>query len=144
MKKWLKILLKTIAYISLVLILVVLFSVEKIDTDPYFESDYYKKSISEIDLQAKNNHKVEDSLMVGFASINITPKIVLGKEDFTKGQFNAIRLAGYGDGQMATGIHDSLNAKAIAIQVKGKTIVLVSADLLEIPETVVFKNRKNY
>ena len=137
MKKWLKILLKVILSIVVLLIRIIYFSVSSIDTTPYFETTYYKNTIEKFDQQIKNKKTSKGILEAGFSKISITPDIVTGKEEPKKGRFNKIKLAGFGDGKYATGVHDSLYAKAIAIQVDKQIIVLVSADILITPKALV-------
>ena len=69
--------------------------------------------------------------------INITPTIHNDKQQSNDGEFNSIRLAGYGNGQIAVGSHDSIYTKAISLKVNGELIVMVSADLLLMPPKVV-------
>lgn len=60
-----------------------------------------------------------------------------------QGEFNAIKMAGYGDGKWAKGVHDSLYAKALALQVGDREIVLISADMVLMPEPVVLQVARN-
>jgi hypothetical protein len=78
-------------------------------------------------------------MLAGFARTNITPKIISGTSDPTKGEFNNIKMAGYGSGKIATAVHDSIFAKAIAVEVDNETVVFINADLVAIPEEVVKK-----
>ncbi|MCK5815179.1 MAG: neutral/alkaline non-lysosomal ceramidase N-terminal domain-containing protein [Flavobacteriaceae bacterium] len=135
MKNWLKIVLKVTAAIGVILLAASYVAISKIDTTPYFETSYYKNTISNIEEadSLRTIHKGE--LLAGFSRINITPTIKDG--DPTKGEFNKIKLVGFGDGKIATGVHDSIFAKAVALEVDGKTIVMLSADLLKIPASVV-------
>lgn len=135
MKKWLKILLKIIAALVLIILVVLYVSISKIDTTPYFETSYYKNTIANIDKADSLRTIHKGKLLAGFSRINITPTIKDG--DPAKGEFNNVKLMGFGDGKIATGVHDSIFAKAIALEVDGETIVMVSADLLMMPEAIV-------
>ncbi|MBC8769720.1 neutral/alkaline non-lysosomal ceramidase N-terminal domain-containing protein [Arenibacter sp. BSSL-BM3] len=137
MGKWLRILVKIFGALILLLILLFFLATSTIDTSPYFETQYYRNTIENIEEAVKNKTEAKGSLRAGFARINITPKMVSGIPDPKKGQFNTIKMAGYGDGKIATGVHDSLFAKAIAIDVNNESIVLINADLVAIPEDVV-------
>jgi len=132
-------LLRVLATIALLLGLLFYFSINTIETDPYFESEYYKNTVAKMDVAFENKTKVQGELFAGFARMNITPKFVEVSPDVSKGEFNAIKMAGYGDGQIAVGTHDSLFAKAIAVEVDGKELVFLSADIVIIPELVVLK-----
>ena len=135
MKKWLKITLKIIASLLVIILVILYISISKIDTSPYFESSYYHNTIANINVADSIRKTSKGRLLAGFARMNITPTIMDG--DASNGEFNKIKLAGFGDGQIATGVHDSIFAKAIALEVNGETIVMVSADLLMMAETVV-------
>ena len=96
-----------------------------------------------MDVAFQEKTEAHGELLAGFARINITPQYVEVSPDASKGEFNAIKLAGYGDGQIAVGVHDSLFAKAIAVEVEGKELVFLSADMVVIPELVVLKVESN-
>lgn len=137
MGKWLRILVKIFGALILLLILLFFLATSTIDTSPYFETQYYRNTIENIEEAVKDKTEAKGSLRAGFARINITPKMVSGIPDPKKSEFNTIKMAGYGDGKIATGVHDSLFAKAIAIDVNNESIVLINADLVAIPEDVV-------
>ncbi len=137
MKKWLKIFFITAGIIFLVILAILYYSISFIDKTPYFKTAYYSTTIKNLNLHLANRKTANGKLLSGFAKVNITPTIVKGIQEPDKGNFNTIRLAGYGDGQLATGVHDSLFAKAIALKVNSELVVLVSADLLLMPPEVV-------
>ncbi len=139
MKKWLKVLIGTIGIILILLLAGLYYSISYIDTTPYFETKYYANTIKGLNSKISNRKITNGVLFTGFAKINITPQIVSGNEEPLKGKFKKIKLAGFGDGKIATGVHDSIYAKAVALQVERNTVVLVSADLLMTPPEVVKK-----
>ncbi len=139
MKKYLKKLLIIFGILIAILIIVLLFSVSRIDKTPYFKTEYYQNTIKKLGGVLGNREITKGKLLAGFASINITPNIVKGDQNPSKGQFNNIRLAGFGDGKMAVSAHDSLYAKAVALKINDNLIILVSADLLFMPPEVVQK-----
>ena len=146
MKKWLKIVLKILASLLLIIIIALFVSISFIDKTAYFETDYYKNTVDQLDQQFQNKKISKGELLAGFAKINITPSIVNGVENPAKGEFNKIKFSGFGDGKYAVGVHDSIFAKAIAMEVDKQMVVIVSADLLMMPETVVdeiLENLKN-
>lgn len=143
MKKWIKILLKTLSVIGVIILAILFYSISYIDTTPYFETDYYSNTIKNLNNALSDSDYSEGKLQAGFAKINISPKIVKGGENPKKGEFNAIKLAGFGDGKIATGVHDSLYAKAIALDIDGKISVFVSADILLMPPEVAEKVERN-
>lgn len=137
--KWFKILVKIFGTLVLLLIVLFFFATSTIDTTPYFETQYYTTTIENIEKAAANRTESKGPLLAGFGRINITPKIINGTPDPSKGEFNNIKMAGYGSGKIATGVHDSIFAKAIAIDVNNESIVLITADLVAIPEDLVIK-----
>tara|TARA_R110002167_G_scaffold49412_27_gene144781 strand:+ start:464 stop:1870 length:1407 start_codon:yes stop_codon:yes gene_type:complete len=142
-KKWQRRLLRILASFALFLLLLFLFATSSIDTTPYFQTTYYKNTIDKMDAVVNNMTAANGVLLAGFSRMNITPKIVTNAPNAAHGEFNAIKMAGYGNGQIAVGVHDSIFAKAIALQVDDKQIVLISADMVLIPETVVLKVAEN-
>ena len=142
-KKWLRRLLRVVGVIALLLLILFYAVTQPIDTTPYFETEYYAKTMSNIEAEAKDLKEYKGELKAGFARMNITPKVVLENPDSNKGEFNAIKMAGFGDGKIAVGVHDSIFAKAIAIQVGNQEVVFVSADMAFIAETVISKVEEN-
>lgn len=65
---------------------------------------------------------VEAQWSVGAARVSITPEVGPGQP--------VVWMAGYGAGRPAVGVHDDLDARAIAISDGNKTIVLVALDLI--------------
>lgn len=143
MKKWLKILLIVLGSMLILISIILFFSISSIDKTPYFETSYYKNSVKNLTKVIAEREKAAGKLQVGFAKVSITPTIVKNNENPEKGAFKAIKLAGFGDGKIATGAHDSIFTKAVAINVNGNLAVLVSADLLLMPPEVAEKVGKN-
>src|SRR5690606_29685900 len=129
-KKWQRRLLRVLASLIVVLLLLRFFVFGSIDTTPYFETDYYRQTIQKMDAGIQAMAQGQGPILAGFSKASITPIIVAGAPDVDKGEFNAIKMAGFGNGQIAKGVHDSIFAKAIAIQVGEKELVLVSSDLV--------------
>lgn len=142
-KRWQRKLFRVIGVLAFILLFLFYFLTSTIDTTPYFETSYYKNTIGKLDVAAKNMTEVKGRLMAGFAKMNITPNIVEDAPNVSKGEFNTIKMAGFGDGKIAVGVHDSIFAKAIAIEVGGKELVFISADLVSIPEAIVLKVEEN-
>ena len=65
-------------------------------------------------------------LLAGFAEVDITPSLEKGP----------VWIAGYGNNRPATGVHDPLFARAVALSDGERTIVLASVDLigLQLPD----------
>ncbi len=142
-KKWQRRLFRVLGVLALILLLIFYFSTNTIDTTPYFETTYYKNTIQKMDSAVQDIKVSKGELLAGFAKINITPKIVKDQPDPSKGEFNAIKMAGNGSGQIAKRVHDSIFAKAVALNVEGEEVVFISADMVIIPELVVLKVAEN-
>ena len=132
--------LKIILGIILLVILLILFlSISFVKREAYFNEGYYKNTIARLDSIKSTNTTINDSVQAGFAKVSITPMLNSTKDDFAKGEFVQLPLAGFGarKGKPATGIHDSVFVKAVALQVGNQTIVLVGADLLIMPPNII-------
>ncbi len=131
MKKFLRILLKTLAVIVVIVAAFLFYSLSRIDNTPYFETKYYKGTIDKLNDALKNRKISDGKLYAGFGKVSITPRIEPGKpDDPSKGEFNHIKMAGFGEGQIAKGIYDSVFVKAVALKVDDNLAVLVSGDIL--------------
>lgn len=112
---------------------------DPVDLTPLYETAYYKKSNELLEQLKKNMPTVQDSLEAGFSKVSITPGLNNSTDDFRAGKFNTVPLAGFGarKGKGATGIHDSIFVKAVALKVGAKKIVFVGADLLIMPPNII-------
>ena len=124
--------------ISLLIVLYFVFT-RPVDEAPYFESDYFKNTTAQIDSLKTNFKTTDDSLFAGFAKVSITPDLNSSKDNVAEGKFTKVPLAGYGarKGAPATGIHDSIFVKAVALKSGNQQIVLVGADLLIMPPNII-------
>lgn len=98
---------------------------DRIDYRPYFREPYYKTTISRLRATAETNQLASGELLVGFGRAKLTP-------DF------ALPLAGFGNrkGKLATGVHDDVFVKAVAIRVDGRVGVMFGCDALIVPREV--------
>ncbi len=79
-----------------------------------------------------------DVLEAGFGRAELTPRKPSGDGMPGDGEFVALPMAGYGarQGRPATGAHDPLWAKAVALRRGSQRVVMVTADVLIIPRNV--------
>jgi Neutral/alkaline non-lysosomal ceramidase, N-terminal len=112
---------------------------KSVDHTSYLESDYYTKSCARIDSLENCTVIENNAAQAGFAKVSITPELNNYEDNILEGKFINVPLAGYGvrKGKTATGIHDSIFVKAIALRVNTKTIVFISTDLLIMPPNIV-------
>jgi neutral ceramidase len=106
---------------------------------PYPTTDYYRKTVSRLNSIKSKSNELTDSLYAGFSKSNITPGLKNSFNDPILGKFKKVPLAGFGQrkGKPATGVHDSIFVKAIALRAGGQKLVVVSADLLIMPPNII-------
>ncbi len=133
-----RIYLKIAGFVILLIILLLFWAVRVVDYTPYFESDYYKVTKTRLDSLESGLDISRGKVYVGFGKKSITPILNGERDDPEIGKFVQIPLAGYGgrEGAPASGIHDSLFVKSIAVKVGDDTMVLTGADLLIMPPEV--------
>lgn len=134
MRTFLKILLGLV-----VLIVAFLFwALETVDYTPYFHTDYYETTLSRFDSISSKLKVANGAVQVGFGKQSITPILNGTVDDPSTGKFIEMPLAGFGgrEGAPATGIHDSLFVKTVAVKVGEEVIVFVGSDLLIMPPEV--------
>lgn len=124
--------------IIVLLLVVFLLGTRKIDRTAYYDCDYYKKSIHQLDSLRKNHTSVHHSLQAGFSKVSITPSLHHAEDNVAEGKFQSVPLGGYSarHGKPATGIHDSIFVKAAAIKVANNLMVIIGTDLLIIPHNI--------
>lgn len=124
--------------IALLVILYFIFT-GPVDETPYFESDYFKNTTAQIDSLKASFAIADDWLFAGFAKVSITPVLNSPEDNVAEGKFAKVPLAGYGarKGAPATGIHDSIFVKAVALKAGDQQIVLVGADILIMPPNII-------
>jgi hypothetical protein len=109
-----------------------------VDYRPYFREPYYKQTVSLLRARVATNSLVQGELSAGFGRARLTPTITATEDIPSEGKFRSLPLAGYGErkGRPATGVHDDLFVKSVALRVADRLGVIVSADALIIPREV--------
>ncbi len=130
--------LKILGAIILVLVIVLLWALERVDYSPYFDADYYSKTRFDLDSISAQLSLAEGEVEVGFGRASITPGLGAGEDDPGAGVFREMPLAGFGSrkGTYAEGVHDSLFVKAVAIRVEEQLLVLIGSDMLIVPPNI--------
>ncbi len=138
MKKFFKIIGITLGIIIALAVVIYFAATGPVVNTPFYESEYFKKSLTEIDSLKNSNFPVKGAFQAGFSTVSITPALGVSADNIEKGEFVQLPLAGFGarKGAPATGIHDSVFVKAAALKVENKLIILVGADLLIIPPNI--------
>jgi neutral ceramidase len=113
-------------------------TLDGVDHRPYVSAPYATETDARLRESLRQAVVVEGDLDAGFGRARLTPTINVERDDPGKGLFRSMPLAGYGnrDGKPATGVHDDLEVKAIALRVSGHVGVMVGADALIIPPEV--------
>jgi neutral ceramidase len=130
---------RRIAFSAIALcLLATIASVEIVDYSPYFKQDYYRQTVARLDSASASNSIVTGELQAGFGRALLTPSIDPTAQQLADGKFHVVPLAGYGSrkGKPATGVHDDVYVKAVALKVKDRVGVMVGADALIIPRAV--------
>jgi hypothetical protein len=119
--------------------LIFFFSTSFVERTSYFQGDYYQKTVARIDSIKSAMVIVNDYIQGGFAKVSITPVLKNSEDIYAEGKFIQVPLAGFGarKGKSATGIHDSIFVKAVAVKVDRQILVFVSADLLIMPPNII-------
>jgi neutral ceramidase len=109
-----------------------------LDHTPYFQTYYYSETQKSLTDAIANSAPVFGELYAGFGRASLVPRVGWNKASSGDDHFDALPLAGYGGrrGRPATGVHDLLEAKAVALQVGQNLAVIISADALIIPREV--------
>ena len=117
------------------MILALLGSFRGLDYQPYFETGYYAKTMGRLAAATNAVHWAQGGLEVGMGRAILTPTLGGTNEDAAHGRFRAVPLAGFGNrqGKPATGVHDDVWAKAIAVRIEGQTAVWLGIDALIVP-----------
>jgi neutral ceramidase len=125
--------------VIILMFLIFIFCTSSVQRNSYFRASYYQKTSARIDSIKSETVIDNDSLEAGFARISITPELANVKDDYQHGKFTLVPLAGFGarKGKSATGIHDSIFVRAVALKVNRQTLVLVGADLLIMPPNII-------
>jgi hypothetical protein len=109
-----------------------------VDYTPYFQSPYYREASARFNSTAATNIIVTNSLFAGIGIARLTPTLDATVENPAEGKFRQIPLAGYGDrdGRPATGVHDDVFVKAVALRVGEQTAIIFGVDALIVPREV--------
>lgn len=115
-----------------------LLCLDGVDSRPYFRQSYYTSTTSRLRASLETNKTVFGELEAGFGRARLNPAVNVPQEAPAQGRFHSLPLAGYGNrhGKSATGTHDDLYVKAVALRVRGRLGVFVGADALIIPREV--------
>ncbi len=138
MKKSVRLVLR-IAVVGIALIgTALLVSLDTVDYRPFFREPYCKDTIARLQVKAETNLVAFGELNAGFGRALLTPTVNVTPEDPASGRFATLSLAGYGarKGRPATGVHDDLYVKAVALRVAGQVGVMVAVDALIIPPEI--------
>ena len=111
---------------------------DRVDHRPYFREPYYAETAARLEARTATNAVGVGELSAGFGQARLTPTVNASTDDPATGRFRALPLAGFGNrqGRPATGVHDDLFVKAVALRVEGRLGVMVGVDALIVPREV--------
>ena len=137
-KRLVRIGLWTLAGLAVLVVAMGILSLDGVDSRPYFREGYYAHTIAQLRASAETNQLARGDLAAGFGRAKLNPTVNAAQDAPAQGQFRSLPMAGYGarHGKSATGTHDDLYIKAVALRVQGKIGVMVGADALIIPREV--------
>jgi len=109
-----------------------------VDYRPYFREPYYASTVARLRASAETNTVARGELAAGFGRARLSPTVNVPQDAPDQGRFRSLPLAGYGGrhGKPATGVHDDVYVKAVALRVAGRVGVIVGTDALIIPVEV--------
>lgn len=138
MKTTAKVLTRIVAALAILVLALMAICLDGVDYRPYFRTQYYQQTKQHFERVAQTNAPVYGALRAGFGKARLTPKLSSAGANPKLGEFQSLPLAGYGNrrGRPATGTHDDLWTKAVAIEVNRQTVVLVGSDLLIVPKEI--------
>lgn len=138
MKRFVRWTLRALAAAVVVAAGLALAALDRVDWRPYPGADYHQRTARGLAEARAALRPGDGSLGAGFGRARLTPQIGAPGDEPSAGRFRAVPLAGYGArrGRPATGVHDELEVKAVALRTGDVTVVLVGADALIIPAEV--------
>ena len=138
MKNWKRNSLRALVGLALLLVAILVLCLEGVDHRPYFREPYYTETAARLHIISATNTIERGELSAGFGRALLTPTLNAVSDDPAKGQFRSMPLAGYGNrrGKPATGVHDDLYVKAVALRVGNRLGVMLGADALIVPPEV--------
>lgn len=111
---------------------------QSVDHRPALRQSYHAETLARLQAVLATNQPHTGELDAGFGRALLTPILGASPAHPASGKFGSIPLAGYGDrkGRPASGIHDDLFVKAVALRVGGRLGIMAAADALIVPEEV--------
>ena len=131
-------LLRFAAALFLLLGLLVALCLAPVDYTPYLSQPYFVRTAERLEVLTAGEDVVRGELRAGFGEARLTPTIGAEGDDAKEGLFRAIPLSGYGQrkGQPATGTHDDLFVKTVALEVGNEMVIVFGIDALIVPREV--------
>ena len=138
MKRILRWMLRGVAGLAVLAAVGAVATLDLVEWRPYPGTAYHERTARRLEQTRATPVPAADALLAGFGRARLTPTLGAAVDEPLAGNFRMVPLAGYGGrrGRPATGVHDELQVKAIALRAGGATAVLVGADALIIPAEV--------
>lgn len=138
MKRAWRILCRVLAVSALTVLVAIVCCVDGVDTRLYLKEPYHRQTLERWTARRSTNTLVRGELSAGFGRARLSPTLHAPSDDPEQGKFRVMPLAGYGNrqGRPATGVHDDVEVKAVALRVDQRVVVMVGADALIVPREV--------
>lgn len=138
MQGWLRIVRRGAVALAVIAVGVSVAMLDTVDWRPYPGTGYHEKTSRRLAAAPAAVPSGSGILSAGFGRARLTPTVGAEVDEPLAGRFRAVPLAGYGGrrGRPATGVHDHLEVKAIALRRGEVTVVLVGCDALIVPAEV--------
>ena len=122
----------------LLLVFLATLCLTRVDYRPYFTQPYFTNTAARLNASLSTNQLTRGPLHAGFGLASLTPRLNAPADDPVEGAFRAIPLSGYGQrqGKPATGVHDDLFVKTVALEVSNQLVILFGVDALIVPREV--------
>ncbi len=138
MKKYLRLLARIAAGLAVVVGILLAVALDGVDSRLYLREPYFEETMVRLREVTSGNRLDHGELAAGFGRARLTPTLNAPQDDPAQGRFRSVPLAGFGGrrGKPASGVHDDLFIKAVALRVGDRVGVMVGADALIIPPEV--------
>ena len=109
-----------------------------VDFRPFDGSPYHRETQGRLEALRQTQQGADGALRAGFGRARLTPTLGAAADRPEAGEFRSLPLAGFGNrhGAPATGVHDELWIKAMALEVDGLRMVVLAADSLIVPREI--------
>jgi len=124
--------------VGLLLLAVSVATITPVDHQPFIRQPFHQSTLSRLNPALPEPSHLPSSVRAGFSRVRLTPELDAPADLPSEGRFRSVPLAGYGarSGRPATGVHDDVWVKAVALEAGSQRVVWVALDALIVPREV--------